>query len=67
MAIKPKPITRPKLVTPGNPKKTGEHIKPKPSYAKKKAPIKKPKQPALTGFLGGFVPQKPNKSYGKGK
>ena len=45
----------------GNPKKTAEHIKPKPSYKKEKVPIKKPKQPALSGFLGGIIPKKPNK------
>ena len=55
---KPKPVTRPRPPTSGNPKKTTEHIKPKPSYKKEKAPIRKPKQSALTGFLGGLIQPK---------
>ena len=61
MPNKPKPITRPPRVQLKDPTKTAEHIKPKPSYKKEKVPIKKPKQPALSGFLGGIIPKKPNK------
>ena len=50
---KPQPLKKPKVPS---------SKKPNP---KKPMPSKKPKGPDLSGFLGGLIPQKPNKSYSK--
>jgi hypothetical protein len=55
----------PKPTTPGPKTKPMPSKKPNGVNPKKPMPSKKPKGPNLTGFLGGLVPPKPNKTNTK--